>query len=56
MRRHRPTFAAIALAAAAAATAQAYPDRPIRLIAPWPPGGSADTTARRINEQLGSVD
>jgi tripartite-type tricarboxylate transporter receptor subunit TctC len=53
MRRHRLTFAALALLAAAAATAQTYPDRPIRLIAPWPPGGSVDTTARYINEQLG---
>ena len=54
MRRHRSTLAAVALlAVAAAATAQTYPDRPVRLIAPWPPGGSVDTTARYINEQLG---
>jgi tripartite-type tricarboxylate transporter receptor subunit TctC len=55
MRCHRSTLAAAAAAllAAAAATAQTYPDRPLRLIAPWPPGGSVDTTARYINEQLG---
>ena len=54
MRRHRSTLAAVALlAVAAAAMAQTYPDRPVRLIAPWPPGGSVDTTARYINEQLG---
>ena len=54
MRRYRSTLAAVALlAVAAAATAQTYPDRPVRLIAPWPPGGSVDTTARYINEQLG---
>jgi tripartite-type tricarboxylate transporter receptor subunit TctC len=54
MRCHRSTLAAVALCAvAAAATAQSYPDRPVRLIAPWPPGGSVDTTARYINEQLG---
>jgi tripartite-type tricarboxylate transporter receptor subunit TctC len=53
MRRHRSMLAAAALLAAAAATAQTYPDRPVRLIAPWPPGGSVDTTARYINEQLG---
>jgi tripartite-type tricarboxylate transporter receptor subunit TctC len=53
MRRHRSMLAAVALLAAAAATAQTYPDRPLRLIAPWPPGGSVDTTARYINEQLG---
>ena len=54
MRRHRSMLAAVALlAVAAVATAQTYPDRPVRLIAPWPPGGSVDTTARYINEQLG---
>ena len=53
MRCLRLTLAAAALVAAAAATAQTYPDRPVRLIAPWPPGGSVDTTARYINEQLG---
>ena len=53
MRRHRSMLAAVALVVAAAAPAQTYPDRPVRLIAPWPPGGSVDTTARYINEQLG---
>ena len=54
MRRHRSTLVAVALlAVAAVATAQTYPERPVRLIAPWPPGGSVDTTARYINEQLG---
>ena len=53
MRRHRSTLAVLLLATAAAATAQTYPDRPVRLVAPWPPGGSVDTTARYINEQLG---
>jgi len=45
--------AAAALLAAAAATAQTYPERPVRLVVPWPPGGSVDTTARYLNEQLG---
>jgi tripartite-type tricarboxylate transporter receptor subunit TctC len=53
MRRHRFALAAVLFCATVAASAQTYPDRPIRLIAPWPPGGSVDTTARYINEQLG---
>jgi len=53
MRLSRLTFAAAAALFAAAAAAQTYPDRPIRLIVPWPPGGSVDVTARYINEQLG---
>lgn len=30
-----------------------YPDRPIRLIIPWPPGGSADSQLRSIAEICG---
>lgn len=36
-----------------ASAAQQYPDRPIRLIVPFPPGGGADLVARTINERLG---
>ncbi|MFI4925320.1 MAG: tripartite tricarboxylate transporter substrate binding protein [Vicinamibacteria bacterium] len=46
--------AAIALAtfaAASYATAQ-YPDRPITMIVPFPPGGVADTVARPVAEAL----
>ena len=42
---------ALALAAPLAA-AQSYPDRPIRLIVPLPPGGSPDTIARVISQGL----
>ena len=34
------------------ATAQAYPTRPVRLIIGYPPGGSADITARLIGQWL----
>lgn len=49
--------AALALGAAALASpaiAQPrFPDRPIRLIVPWPPGGSADSQLRSIAEICG---
>ncbi len=42
---------AVALIAALAA-AQKYPERPIRLIVPYPPGGNIDITARTISPGL----
>ncbi len=44
---------AFAFALAGPAAAQSYPSQPIRLIAPFPPGGSVDITARLISEPLG---
>jgi tripartite-type tricarboxylate transporter receptor subunit TctC len=49
----RVLFASLALAAVHPAAAQTYPSQPIKLIAPFPPGGSVDITARFIADPLG---
>ena len=47
------TLAAAAIAPVMAATPGAgYPDRPIRLIVPFPPGGGTDTVSRAIQPAL----
>ena len=48
------SFAAVAAASASHAFAQStYPDKPITMIVPFPPGGVADTVARPVAEALG---
>ena len=44
--------AAIGLLAAGPAAAQGWPDRPVKLIVPYPPGGNVDGAARIIVDQL----
>src|SRR5262249_58936904 len=41
-----------ALALASGALAQSYPDRPVKLIVPFPAGGPADLIARIIGQKL----
>ena len=53
MKTLHTTLAAVLLALAGAASAQtAYPDKPITMIVPFPPGGVADTVARPVAEAL----
>jgi tripartite-type tricarboxylate transporter receptor subunit TctC len=56
-RTARASFVAILCAAftAAAMAAEHYPERPIRLIAPYPPGGGVDLNARILADLLGPV-
>jgi tripartite-type tricarboxylate transporter receptor subunit TctC len=50
----RRAFTALALASATAVFAQGtWPDKPITMIVPFPPGGVADTVARPVAEALG---
>lgn len=52
-RRHLLAAGFFAPAVIGSARAQAsWPDRPVRMIVPWPPGGSTDVLARLVAEQL----
>src|ERR687885_476516 len=56
----RRSLAALAVAAPAVpgarrARAQGFPDRPVTMIVPYAPGGSADVLARVIGPAMGEV-
>ena len=48
----RHALCAIVLAMTGFASAADYPDKPIRIIVPYPPGGASDTVSRLIGQQL----
>ena len=47
--------AAIAMACASAAGAQAYPAKPLRLIVPWSAGSGTDLMSRSLAQKLGEA-
>ena len=52
---YKYALAIIATLGCASAAAAQYPDRPIRFVIPYPPGGASDVTARLLAPRLGEL-
>jgi tripartite-type tricarboxylate transporter receptor subunit TctC len=53
--KHLALLAAACLAAPLAGAQAGYPDRPVKMIVPFPPGGSVDPIARVVALKLGEI-
>src|SRR5687767_10115412 len=51
----RIAAAILAICAAGLAGAQTYPVKPVRVIIPWPPGGSNDIVGRIVAQKLSEL-
>src|ERR1051325_401061 len=51
----RFVFAAVLLGVAETASAETYPDRPVRLVVGFPPGGAADILGRIVAHELSAA-
>ncbi|WOI47775.1 tripartite tricarboxylate transporter substrate binding protein [Acidovorax sp. BLS4] len=49
----RAVLGALALTAAASGFAQTYPNKPVRVVIPFPPGGTLDAVGRMLAQKLG---
>lgn len=49
----RTIFCATTFAMAASSFAQVYPTKPVRVVIPFPPGGTLDTVGRQLAQKLG---
>src|SRR5258706_4710851 len=47
-------LAIVAMASCGIAFAQGYPNHPIKVVVPWPPGQATDTVARVVTERMGT--
>jgi tripartite-type tricarboxylate transporter receptor subunit TctC len=51
----RAAIAAVVICVAGAAVAQTYPVKPVRVVIPWPPGGSNDIVGRIVAQKLSEL-